>query len=157
MSRCAECSCGSVPVAYCSDRQRSDVWTRAERSFCSLPGTCRCYLGNGDKQREMPSLLIPPAFSTLWKDGWSLTWLWPHTVKVTVEKFRIEVCVRVCVCACVRAKMCTGDVTMHTKFQWSGSYFYCIRFQWGDCLLMLLLSVLFFLVCVCVCVCVCVR
>lgn len=138
MSNCVECSCGSVPVAYCSDRQHSDVWTRAERSFCSLPGTCRCYLGNRDKQREIPSLLIPPAFSTLWKDGWSLTWLWPHTVK----KSRSGKVQDRGVCACVCVKMCTGDVTMHTKLQWSGSYFYCIRFQWGDCLLVLLLTIL---------------
>lgn len=54
-----------LPVACCSDRQHSDVWTTAKHLFCSLPGTCRCYLGNRDKK------VSDKGCSTICKDGWS--------------------------------------------------------------------------------------
>lgn len=64
-----ECLCVHIrvfiPVAYCSDRQHSDVCTRAKHSFCSLPGTCRCYLGNGNKQSEVPGLVTTCSLNKL--------------------------------------------------------------------------------------------
>lgn len=90
-----------IPVAYCSDRQHSDVCTRAKHSFCSLPGTCRCYLGNGNKQSEVPGLVTTCSLNKLER------WLKASLDFGLLDKFKAKSCEKnlwqsqmICVCKC---------------------------------------------------------
>lgn len=73
------------PAACCFDKLHSSVWTTAERSFCSPPGTCTSFRAQSrsagrcqDVPGRLPSWPLSPKHKHFcWQWTWNVSSLWP--------------------------------------------------------------------------------